>query len=388
VFNCDEEYSPALRADLLKVDGLQIVAELDEGALLEQAVAQFPAEALIVHLDPMPEVAMPLAAKIAQSRHDLAVIVISDNADGQYVLTAMRAGIKEYLTKPLEADTLAGTLDRIAASSERSAERGPIISVVGTIGGAGASMLAVNLATEINDLTSKRPVAVVDLDFRYGQLATMLDLQADYTIADLCDTPEQLDRAVVEKVMVKHPSGVHLLARPNTFNQADQITSAHCASILSALQQMYDYVIVDGPNRFDTSGSTIIDMSDVTFVVTQLIVTSVRNAHRMFEELRDAGYNLDRFSVICNRVGIESAHLAVDHIQTTLNRRVDHEVPDDWRNVSSAINMGTPLLESAPKSRVRMAIRELAEKIVNPDAAGDENEEDKAGLLGRIFSSV
>jgi pilus assembly protein CpaE len=231
-------------------------------------------------------------------------------------------------------------------------------------------------------------VALVDMDFRYGQLATMLDLQADYTITDLCDTPEQLDPAMIDKAMVKHSSGLHLLARPNQFGQADQITAAHCASVLSSLQQIYEYVIVDGPNRYDTGGLTVLDMSDVTLLMAQLLVPSVRNAHRMLSELQDGGYNLNRFRVVCNRVGRDAGHLTVEHLQKTLDITVAHQIPDDWKTVSTAINIGVPLLEYAPKSRVRMAIRELAEKLVTSDGALPAEPTAKGGLFGRIFSGV
>lgn len=389
VFNGDEAYKATLRSDLLRISGLQIVAELEEIALLQNAVAQFAAEAVVVHLDPAPETVLPVAAQIAQSHPNLSVIVITESTDGQHVLTALRAGIKEFLTKPVDAASLANAFSKIVAQSGSTVELGTLISVVGTVGGVGASMLAVNLASELGQLASKRPVAVVDLDFRYGQLGTMLDLQADYTIADLCDTPEQLDAAVINKVMVKHSSGLHLLARPNAFAQADQITAAHCSAVLSALQQMYEYVVVDGPNRFDTGGSVVIDMSDVTLVAVQLLVTSVRNVHRMMEELRGAGYNMERFRLVCNRVGLESSHLAIEHVEHTLGRKIDYQVPDDWKAVSSAINMGIPLLEAAPKSRVRGAIQDIARSIAAPDTTGKPAAQaGRSGLLGRIFSGT
>lgn len=389
VFNADEEYSATIRTDLLKIPGVQIVAELDELVLLEQALKQFPAELLIAHLDPAPAQVLPVLAQIAKARSDLAILVISETTDGQVILTAMRAGIREFISKPIDFNLLSAAVQKVTDHNEATTELGTLISVLGTSGGTGCSMLATNLAHELNDMPGrKRPVALVDLDFRYGQLATMLDLQADYTITDLCDTPEQLDPAMIDKAMVKHSSGLHLLARPNQFGQADQITAAHCASVLSSLQQIYEYVIVDGPNRYDTGGLTVLDLSDVTLLMVQLLVPSVRNAHRMLGELQDGGYNLSRFRVICNRVGRDAGHLNVEHLQKTLNIKVTHQIPDDWKTVSSSINIGVPLLEYAPKSRVRMAIRELAEKIANSAGALPAEPAAKSGLLGRIFSGV
>ncbi len=390
VYNAQEDHSAAIRADLLSLDGVQIVAEVDEVALVEQAVRQFPAEILLVNLDPAPEVVLPVAASIAGSRSEPAVFVLSGSADAQLILAALRGGVREFLTRPLDRAQLSAAIDKIAAVSTSSQEVGRLISVFGTIGGAGASTIATNLAMELHSFNVRKGVAVVDLDFRYGQLATMLDLHADYTIADLCDTPEQLDPAMIDRAMVKHSSGLHLLARPNHFSQADQFTAAHCASVLSSLQQVYDYVIVDGPLRFDPGGVAVLDLADVGLFVIQLLVTSVRNMHRIFTALREGGYNLDRFKLVCNRVGQESGHLGIEHVEKTLGKKIAFQIPDDWKTVSSAINVGTPLIEMAPKARVRLAIREIAESIANPQsgtAAADRNGS-RGGLLGRIFSGA
>lgn len=389
IVNADEEYSAVIRADLLTLDGVQIVAEVDELALVEQAVRQFPAEILMVHLDPMPEIALPIAAELASTRPDLAVFVISASTDPQHILTAMRAGVREFITKPIDRELLASAIGKVAVAATTSQEVGTLVSVMGTIGGAGASMLAANLAVELASFATAKPVAVVDLDFRYGQLATMLDLQADYTIADLCDTPEQLDIPMVQRAMVKHATGIHLLARPNHFAQADQITAAHCASVLSSLQQMYEYVVVDGPVRFDPGGLAVLDLADINIFVMQLLVTSVRNVHRMFTGLRDGGYNLDRFRLVCNRAGLESGHLEIPQIEKTLGKKVAYEIPDDWKTVSSAINIGTPLSEIAPKSRVRAAIREIAQTIAHEQTGSPATKaEGKTGLLGRLFTAA
>ena len=104
-------------------------------------------------------------------------------------------------------------------------------------------------------------------------------------------------------------------------------------------------------------------------------------------QLRDAGYNMDRFRLICNRVGLESGHLGIEHVEGTLNFKVDHQLPDEWRTVSSSINIGIPLIESAPKSRIRAAIRELAQHIADPNAVTAKSGS-HGGLFGKIFSGA
>jgi Flp pilus assembly CpaE family ATPase len=85
----------------------------------------------------------------------------------------------------------------------------------------------------------------------------------------------------------------------------------------------------------------------------------------------------------------ESGHLEVAQIEKTLGKKVAYEIPDDWKTVSSAINIGSPLSEIAPKSRVRAAIREIAQTIAHEQTGSPATKaEGKTGLLGRLFTAA
>jgi len=388
LFNQDESCAAALRRELLRCEGLQIVAELDEPTMLPQAVGQFPAELLVVHLDPQPTEMLDIAARIAASRPALAVFAVSESLESGLILRALRAGLREYLTKPLDPETLAAAVGRVAEARPARTKQGRIVSVCGTTGGAGATTIAVNLACELAELTGE-PVGMLDLDFRFGQLTTLLDLQPSFSIADLCDSHEQIDQQMIERAMVKHGTHVHVLARPHHLAQAEQITAATCAGVLAGMQELYDHIVIDGPHRFDGSGKVVLDMADVSLMVVLLLVTSVRNADRLLGELAGEGYNLDRIRLIANRLGRESGYLEPQHVEATLNRKVFATICDDWRTVSASINSGQPLITAAPKSRVRQAIRELARQLLASETDADAADEARAPvrLFQRIFKT-
>lgn len=388
IFNVEEECSTPLRQHLLSIEGVKIVAEVDEPALVGQAVQRFPADLLIAHLDPDPAALLPVAAQVAKDHPGLAVFAISARADGELILVALRAGLREFLIKPVDPEQLAEAIAKVRDQQADGIQNGQLITVMGSVGGAGATMLASNLAVELKQTISGQ-VAVVDLDFRFGQLATCFDLVPTYTIADLCETPEQLDQQMIEKAMHTHESGVRVLARPGTLVQADQITAAHSVSVLASLQETYEYVIVDGPCRFDTTARAVLDLADLTLLVVQLVVPSVRNAHRILEEFSSRGHNMERVKVVCNRHGRQSGHLEARHVSTTLNREMYALIPDDWDAVSEAINIGAPLLTSDPRSRVRLAVKKLAAQIRGDDGndESDKKSGSKAGgVLSKLFS--
>lgn len=385
VLNSDEEFRKELRASSMQVDGVKIVAEVEEPALLRQAVGQFPADILLVNLDPNPDAVLPLAGEIASSESDLAVFAVSASTDSQLILKAMRMGLREFLPRPIESQSLQEAVERSCSNRVQTKHRGKLITVHGCSGGIGATMLATNLAVEFAHLAEGK-VTIVDLDYRYGQVATLLDVEATYTLADLCQSPEALEAQVISRTLVTHSSGVQVLSRPLAFSQADTITASACVGLLSTLLELNEYVVADGPTRFDVGGQAIADFSDVHILMTQLLVPSVRNAMRTIETLKEHGTNMERVKLVCNRLGRESGHLSLKDVTETLGLKVFGSIPDDWITVSGAINLGEPLMTHSPKSKVRQVIQEMAERLHGPHEEADDTEEPAKGLIGRIFA--
>lgn len=395
VVNTDEDVASDLRTVLLSIEGVRIVAEVDEPALLAQALVQLPAEVLLIHLDPNPVGMMDVVAPLIETyKGQIAAIAMTENRDAELVMRAMRVGMKEFLWKPFPPEQLAETLQRLGCEATTTGRRlGRLISVVGTTGGVGATQLAANLAVELAQIPDRKgaatpenkpKVAVVDMDFRFGQVAMQFDAQPPYTLGELCETLEQIDPQLIDKTMFKHETGVHLLARPNDLSQAERISAGQAAGVLAALQEHYDFVVVDLPARFDPSARVVFDMSDTFLLVLQLLVPSVRNADRILHELRGIGYALERVRLICNHYGRESGHLDKPDVEATLKRQVEFIIPEDWKTSAAAVNMGAPLLTIGPRSKLRQAYRAIALALAGCQdlATGEEGAAVETGKKG------
>ena len=395
VFNRDEGYAAELRTQLLKLDAVKIVAEVDEPALLGQAVSQFSPDVVFANLDPGPDLILPLIGEIAAANQQVAVFAVSRSTEGAIILQAMRLGVKEFFPKPIDPAALSEAVGKIASRRTETIHHGKLVTVTGTSGGVGATTIATNLAVELGRLAQGQ-VTVVDLDFRFGQVATFLDVDPQYTLADLCQTTEQLDPSTVTRALTRHHTGINVLSRPAHFAEADAITAAACVGVLTPLLNMNDYVVTDGPTRFDQSAHSVLALSDVNLIVVQLVVPSVRNATRIVESMRQSGYNIERTKLVCNRTGRESSHLTVEHVSQTLGMDVFATISEDWETVSGAINLGEPLLTHGPKSKIRIGIQDLAVRLHRANAdADDKGSADpassgaaKKGLIGRIFAST
>ena len=387
VLNGDEAYTGELRAALLAIKGAKIVAEVEEAALLAQAVKQFPVDAVVANLDPVPDAVLPILAEVASAESNLALFAVSASTDGPLILRAMRMGVREFLPKPIDSRALGEAVDKIAAHRADTVEMGTLIAVMGTSGGVGATMLATNLAVELAAIADGR-VTIVDLDYRFGQVATLLDVEPTYTVADLCGSPEQLEAQVIERALVRHDSGLYVLSRPASFSQADTITAASCVGLLTNLLQFNDYVIADGPVRSDVSARSVLDISDINLLLVQLLVPTIRNAARILDGMRESGINVERTKLICNRIGRDATNLSVGDVAETLGLEPFATIPDDWSTVSGAINLGETLRNHSPKSRVRQAIEEIALRLHGRGSESDVKEGRRKSLIDRIFTTT
>ncbi|MFH1417196.1 MAG: response regulator [Planctomycetota bacterium] len=384
LFTTNETAAPQLRKTITSLPHLRIVAELDEPSLLGHAATQFPADLLIADLDPNAPVVIECLKQLRDVRPDLAVFALSSETEGDVVLKALRAGIKEYLVKPLDLDEFEQAVSRAIQTQPQTKQPGKLISVIGSAGGVGCTTIATNLAVELAELVgSEQKVSLVDLDFRFGHVATLLDVHGQFTVADLCSTPEHLDEQMVMKALIKYEQNLYILRRPHSFAQAEMITAAHCANVLSSLQETCAYVVVDGPTRQDPGGRSVLDSADFNFLILQLLVTSVRNTDRMMQELGVQGFNTDRIQFVCNRVGRESSHLGVDQVETILGRKMFALLSDDWKSVSSSINIGQPLKVEFTNSRIRQELRTLAMQVHCPETVSGKA--GKRGLFGKLL---
>lgn len=387
LFTTNESEAPGLRRAITALPRMRIAAELDEPSLLSHAVAKFPCDLIIADLDPAAPVVIECLRQLCEAHPTLPIFALSKQTEGDVVLRAMKAGIREFLVKPLDVDELEQATSKAVTRRTEETEPGKLISIMGSAGGVGCTMLATNLAVELADLTeSEHRVAIVDLDFRFGHVATLFDVQGQHTVADLCSTQEELDRDMVLKALTKHETGVYVLRRPHTFAQAEMITAAHCANVLTTLQALFEYVVVDGPTRHDPGGRCVLDAADFNLMVLQLLVTSVRNMDRMVQELGAQGFNTERVSFVCNRLGRESAYLEVSQVETILNRKFFAKIVDDWKNASASINIGQPLKTYCEKAKIRQDIRAMAMRIHDPQTAQDAARQ--GGLFSKLFGKT
>lgn len=382
VYDADNTSEGGLRALLDALGGVRIVEEVSEVGKLVPAVEKYSADLVLANLDVSTEEVLKAVKVAEQQCSGTEFFAVSSVNDANLILTAMRSGFSEFVRLPEESSRLSEAIGALRRRTAEAGATGQIISVIGSAGGVGCTTLAVNLAVELADACG-RDVALVDLDFQFGHVAMLLDLEIQHSIADLCGESKTIDERVIQKAAMQHKSGLQVIARPREFEETSNLSAESCTQLLGMLRRMYPYVVLDGPSRSDPTGRCILDMADWNLLIVQPLVTAARNAKRILQALSRYNFNPERIQVVCNRAGGGLSHLNVQRLEKSLGHKIVACIPDDWANVSAAINLGEPLAMNAPKSKAREAIRELSAMI---RGAGDGSGEGKSGgLFSRLF---
>ena len=134
-------------------------------------------EVIILDMEDNQELALQFAQFLMELNPAQLFIATGPVLSSDQLMQAMRAGVTEYLPKPVASEELGAAAIRCAHKvrkpSVRSSSAGKILSFFSPKGGAGATTLATNLAIVIHRITQKRTL-LVDLDLEMGESALVL----------------------------------------------------------------------------------------------------------------------------------------------------------------------------------------------------------------------
>ena len=305
--------------------------------------------AVVLTLPEEPEAAWNVCRQISATCPSTAIICASHNHSPDLIIESMRAGAHDFLRLPIDEIELKAVLDHTEKHwLEKGAalsRRGRVIAVFPSRGGSGASFIAANLAVGLNTAT-----VLVDLNVQAGALDLFLGVKPKFSIVDLAVNRERWDDSLIDRFLLSYSDKVSLLAAPREVEQADELTVDGVADVLSALQDRYDYTVLDLPHRFDALTVAGLDQADEILLVLTLDIVSARAAQRTLAVFNRLNYGSKRLRLILNRCNRQS-DLEVQYIESFLHTRISHYISDDYRTVVNSINIGQPLVKSVQSGR-------------------------------------
>jgi pilus assembly protein CpaE len=371
----------ALFAKVLAEPGrtMALAAEIDVPAVevVEEHFRQLEdlrPQLILIDLGEDPSVGIRLAQVLADRIPGARFAAAGPALPPELLLEAMRAGVTEYLRKPVTRDALAFAVDRIArklgaAADGASREPGAVLAFMGTKGGVGTTTLASNLAVRLHQLTGRKTL-LVDLHLELGDAALFLGIQPRFHLVDLVRNFHRMDAGLLSSYVEPHSSGVHLLSGPYQ-PELESVTGADIRQLLHFLRKHYDYVVVDTPRSFSPLSVAALEQAGQIFLVSEVDLPSLRNIKRslpMLDRIAGGGAR-ERVRLLINRFDARGDGILPSEVEGMLGLKVFARISNDYDTVIHSINTGEPFVLNGKRSAVGTDVRKLADELAGSPAS-------------------
>jgi pilus assembly protein CpaE len=386
IAGADASRAAQLRACLQQTGLIGSVAEWDirSPADREWERKVSATDVVLLTLNGNPGLELGFAADLRRANPNVRIIAysIGKPPDSELLLHAMRSGVQEVLPPPLNATLLQEALTRFhqadTAGAKKSAQK--MILVMGSKGGVGTSTIAINLAVQLVQLTQKR-VALLDFARPIGHAALMLDLQAKFTLRDAAESLDRLDSHFLGGLLTRHKTGVEVLAGLTQPEEWHQVSALALPGVVNVAQSSFDYVVMDYGSVYSLEflSAVVLRMARTILLVAESNVPSLWTLERHIAGLTAVGLDSGQIRVVINRWTREDDD-ALKSLEKKLKRPVFARLPNDFRQVSEAVNLGTPLNRNHSNPLVSQ-LRKLAVQLGAAAVAAPPKKESFGGLF-------
>ena len=288
---------------------------------------------------------------------DVCVLVVGDIHDITFYREVTRGlGAMEYVAKPLTRDIVSRHFGPYVRGQTRAGVvlGGRMIAVTGAQGGAGASLLAANLAWHLGTERNRHAV-LLDADLHRGTGAFLLNTTPSGGLRSALENPERIDALLAERAAQPVSERLHVLASDVPLIDTAPYAKGAAALLLGALRRRYNFIVADVPFNGSEFSRDLLELAQQRVVVMLPTLVSIRDTLRLL----GASTGIDRTErpvVVLNRLGMPGG-LQRRQVEETLGLKADIAIPDLPRVVSNATNIGEPVV--AARSPLRNAIIEL-----------------------------
>jgi len=390
------------RADTQKMLALNGFAVLGEGGYGIEAVSLAKStepDVVVINIEEPLIRALQTVEAVADLLPQSPIVAYSSIRDPEAMRKAMLAGVKDYLISPVKEEDLVASIHTVLAQEERRRARlsgeaeepvaaGTVITVFGAKGGIGKTTIATNLATALV-LKTNQSVVLVDLDTRFGDVAILMDIPVERSIADLAMPEEEITREIVQECLYTHNTGVVILPAPIRPTDWRSVHAGHIERVVQLLTQSYDYVILDTPGTFNDIVARALELATMVVLVATVDMASLKDTLLAIDMLRSWNFPQEKIKLVINATN-EASNVQPQEVKRMLGRDVFWSVPYD-RNISQATQLGMPVVVAKPQCKAAESLVEMAyafSGVRHQQPAKAKEAPQKGGFLSRILGSV
>jgi len=317
--------------------------------------------------------------RLGQLFPGMSFIVLSGDLSQQFLLQAMRAGVREVLPAMPEAAVLGQALDRIADKlGQQGASAGRVLAFISCKGGSGSTFLATNLAYALS--AAGKRVALIDMNLQFGDASLFVsDTKPLATLSDVANQIHRLDPSFLASSMVAVTPNYGILAAPADPAQASDVKPEHIDAIVKLARRQYDFVVLDVGRSLDPVSIRALDHADTVYPVLQMTLPYIRDGKRLLTVFRNLDYGKDKIELIVNRHD-KNSDIRLRDLEEAFDTITLRTMPNHYDAAAKSVNQGVPVTRLVPDSPLSAALQAMA-----ADLGGTTGAAAPAGLMARLF---
>jgi pilus assembly protein CpaE len=311
--------------------------------------------------------------KLAGSHPGIDYVLIGNDLSPEFLMRAMRVGVREVLPAPATGEAVLAALRRLLRKRTPvpvpASHDGKVLAFVSCKGGSGATFLAANLA-HVLAAGGKRRVALIDMNLQFGDAALFLSSEQPVSnVADVARNIGRLDPELLQSAMNQVAPGLWVLAAPEDPAHAADVLPQHVEAIVHMACGMFDFVVIDAGRALSAVTLQVLDLADRVYAVLQLTLPFIRDGKRLRDVFRSLDYPADKIQWVVNRYQ-KDGQLTLDDLKKALGLLRVTSLPNQYDVAAASVNQGVPIERIAPNSAIARSLRELALDIAPPSPSG------------------
>lgn len=318
-----------------------------------------------------------LVAAIRNATGDPMIVAVNTSASADTILSALRAGVNEYLYPPLN-ETLRKALEKRAIERGRRRDgatgNGKAFGFFSAKGGCGATTLACHVASELG--RAKQKVLLADLDLDAGMVAFITKTKAVYSILDAVNNLHRLDISYWKALVSNGIPGVEIVSSPMALASKVQPTDQQIRNVLAFAKPHYDWAVVDLGRSLSRIGMAAMEEIDEACLVTTLEVPALHQSKQIIQTLLDIGYGKNRIRLILNR-SPKRLDITIGELEKMLGLPIFAMIPNDYPELYETYAEGRMLNRA---SELGKHMTKLAQKL-----SGIEEDTQQSKKRFRLF---
>ncbi len=296
-------------------------------------------------------------------------LLTGDHLPAGLVRNLMRLPRSDVLEAPFTAADLvaaaAPLVSPLAAPTLNAPSR--CWTIMGAVGGAGATTLAIETACALAQrLPGPRRVCLIDLNLADGAAAAYLGAPANMLLSRASQAADRIDPQLLDAFVSGAPGGVDLLASARDPHAYDTTSADAVLRLLEVACQVYDAIVVDAPRHRRSWTLDVLAGSDELLVVSELTVPALLAARSLAAEIENDLPGGPPPRIVLNRLAkrVFGPAPSIAEAEKAMGRRAAGGITSDWEAAAASANLGGPISEHRPKSRIVKDVADLVDRLI------------------------